>query len=74
MMDCLPSDKLLRREFRKNVAFSFVDLEKAVDTVLRELTFAVMRWLEVGEAEVRMVEEMYKETTAMERIEGETSE
>ena len=25
MMDCLPSDKLLRREFRKDVAFGFVE-------------------------------------------------
>ena len=40
----------------------------------RELAFAVMRWMEVGEAEVRMVEEMYKETTAVVRVEGETSE
>ena len=74
MTDCLPSDKLLRREFRKDVAFGFVDLEKAFDTVLRELTFAVMRWMEVIEAEVRMVEEMYKETAAVVRMEGETSE
>ena len=29
---------------------------------------------EVGEAEVRMVEDMYKETTAVVRIEEETSE
>ena len=47
-----------KREFRKDVAFSFVNLENAFDTVLRELAFAVMRWMEVGEAEVRMVEEM----------------
>ena len=40
-----------RREFRKDVAFGFVDLEKAFDTVPRELVFAVMRWMEVGEAE-----------------------
>ena len=32
----------MRREFRKDVAFSFVDLEKTFDTVPRELTFAVM--------------------------------
>ena len=37
MMDSLPSDKLLRREFRKDVAFSFADLEKAFNTVPREL-------------------------------------
>ena len=40
----------------------------------RELAFAVMRWMEVGEAEVRMVEEMYKETTVVVRVEGEISE
>ena len=40
--------------------------------MLRELAFAVMRWMEVGEAEVRMVEEMYKETTAVVRAERET--
>ena len=63
-----------RRGFRKDVAFGFVELEKAFHTVPRELAFAVMRWMEVGEIEVRMVEEMYKETTAVVRIEGETSE
>ena len=63
-----------RREFRKDVAFGFVDLEKAFDTVPRELAFAVMRWMEVRKAEVRMVEEMYKETTAVVRAERETSE
>ena len=63
-----------RREFRKDVAFGFVDLEKAFDTVPRELAFAVMRWMEVGETEVRIVEEMYKETTAAVRAERETSE
>ena len=31
-----------RREFRKDVAFGFVDLEKAFDTVPRELTSACM--------------------------------
>ncbi len=42
--------------------------------MLRELAFAVMRWMEVGEAEARMVEEMYKEKTVVVRVEGETSE
>ena len=56
------------------IAFGFVDLEKAFDTVPRELAFAVMRWMEVGEADVRLVEDMYKETTAVVRAERETSE
>ena len=63
-----------RREFRKDVTFGFADLEKVFDTVPRELAFAIMVWVEVGEAEVRMVEEMYKETTAVVRAEKETSE
>ena len=62
-----------RRKCRKNVAFSFVDLEKAFDTVPREFAFAVMKWMEVGEVAVRMVEEIYKETTAVMRAERETS-
>ena len=61
-----------RREFRKDVAFGFDDPEKTFYTVPRELAFAIMRWMEVGEAEVRMVEEMYKETTVVVRVEGET--
>ena len=40
----------------------------------RELALAVMRWMEVGEAEVRIVEEMYKETIAVVIAERETSE
>ena len=73
MMDCLPSDKLLRREFRKDVAFGFVDLQKRHLTLCRE-NLHLQRWIEIGEAEVRMVEEMYKETTAVVRAERETSE
>ena len=46
-----------RRELRKDVAFGFVDLVKAFDTVSRELAFAVVRWMEVGEADIIMVEE-----------------
>ena len=40
----------------------------------RELAFAVVKWMEVGEAEVRMGEEMYKETTAVVIVKGETLE
>ena len=40
----------------------------------REFAIAVMRWMEAGEAEVRMVEEMYKETTVVVRVEGKISE
>ena len=40
----------------------------------REHACLIMRRMEVGEAHVRMVEQMHKETTAVVRIEGETSE
>ena len=40
----------------------FVDLEKAFDTVSREIVMATLRWLGVPEAEVRMVEATYEQT------------
>ena len=50
-----------RRDFRKDLAVGFVDLEKVFDTMPRKLTFAVMRWMEDGEAEVRMDEETMRQ-------------
>ena len=38
----------------------FVDLEKAYDTVPREMVTATARWMGVPEAEARMVEAMYE--------------
>ena len=48
------------------VALGFVDLlvEKAFDTVPREMVMATLRWMGVPEAEVRMVEGTYENTTA----------
>ena len=46
------------------MALGFVDLEKAFDTVPREMVMATLRWMGVQEAEVRMVEGMYEKTTA----------
>ena len=45
-----------------------------MDTGSREIAFAVMRWMEVGEAKVGLVEARYNEPTAVVRAEGETSE
>ena len=42
----------------------FVDLEKAFDTVPREMVMATLRWMGVPEAEVTMVEGTYEKTTA----------
>ncbi len=42
------------------MALGFVDLEKAFDTVPREMVLATLRWVGVPEAEVRMVEGMYE--------------
>ena len=42
------------------MAVGFVDLEKAYDTVPREMVMATVRWMGVPEAEARMVEAMYE--------------
>ena len=46
------------------MALRFVDLEKAFDTVPREMVMATLRWLGVPEAEVRMVDCTHEKTTA----------
>ena len=46
------------------MALGFVDLEKAFDTVPKEMLMATLRWMGVREAEVRMFEGMYEKTTA----------
>ena len=53
-----------RLEVQDSMALGFVDLEKAVDTVPREMVMAALWWMGVPEAEVRMVEGMYEKTTA----------
>ena len=49
-------------EGQENMALGFIDLEKAYDTVPRDMTMATLRWMGVPEAEVRMVEGTYEET------------
>ena len=51
-------------EVQGSMALGFVDLEKAFDTVPREMVMATLRWMGVPEAEVRMVEGMYEKITA----------
>ena len=41
----------------------FIDLEKAYDTVQREMLMAVQRWMGVLEADVRMMEGTCERTT-----------
>ena len=53
-----------RLEVQGSIALGFVDLEKAFDTVPREMVMATLRWMGVPEAEVMMVECMYENTTA----------
>ena len=52
-----------RLEVQGSMALGFVDLEKAFDTVPREMVMATLRWMGVPEAEVRMVEGTYAKTT-----------
>ena len=53
-------EKKLEKQGR--VCIGFVDLEKAFDTVSREMVMATLRWLVVPEADVRMVEATYAQT------------
>ena len=55
-------EKLL--EVHGSMALGFVDLEKAFDTVPREMVMATLRWMGVPEAEVRKVEGTDEKTTA----------
>ena len=54
-----------RLEVQGSIAPGFVELEKAFDTVPREMVTATLRWMGVPEAEVRMVEGTYEKTTAI---------
>ena len=53
-----------RLEGQGSMALGFVDLERAYDTVPRDMVMATLRWMGVSEAEVRMVESTYEMTTA----------
>ena len=52
-----------RLEVQGSMALGFVDLEKAFNTVPREMVLATFRLMGVPEAEVRMVEGTYEKTT-----------
>ena len=49
-----------RLQLQSKMALGFVDLEKAYDTVLREMVMATLMWMGLPEAEVMLVEGMYK--------------
>ena len=49
-------------EVQGSVVMGFVDLEKAFDTVPRDMVMVTLRW--IPEAEMMMVEGMYEKTTA----------
>ena len=59
------TDGKKRLEVHGSMALGFVHLEKAFDTVPREIEMATLRWMGVPDAEVRMVEDMYEKTTAI---------
>ena len=52
------------------MALGVVDLEKAFDTIHREMAMATLRWMGVPEVEVRMIEGTYDKTTSL-VVEGE---
>ena len=43
----------------ENMVLGYIDLEKAFDTVPRDMAMATLRWMGVPEVEVRMVEGTY---------------
>ena len=49
---------------RGSMALGFVDLEKAFDTVPREMMLVMLQWMGVPGAEVGMVAGMYGKITA----------
>ena len=53
-----------RLDVQGSIALGFVDLKNAFDTVPREMVMATLRWMGVPEAEERIIEGMYKKTTA----------
>ena len=61
-------------EIQGSMALWLVDLEKAFDTVPREMVMVTLRWMGVPEAEVRMVEGKYEKTTARVVVEEGASE
>ena len=46
------------------MALAFVDLEKAFDTVPRQMAITTLRWMGAPESEIKMVEAMYENTKA----------
>ena len=48
-----------RLEKQGHMALAFVDLEKAFDTVPRQMAITTLRWMGAPESEVKMVEAMY---------------
>ena len=59
-----------RLELQGSLAMGFVDLERAYDTVPREMVMGTLRWMGVSEAEVRMVETTAKRGGGRGRIRG----
>ena len=52
-----------RLEVQGSTALGFVDIEKAFDSLPREMVMATLRWMGVPEAEVRLVEGTYEKIT-----------
>ena len=63
-----------RPEVQGSMALGFVDLEKAVDTVPREMVQATLRWMGLPEAEAMMAEGAYKKIARVVVREGASEE
>ena len=52
-------------EGQETTATVFIDLEKAYDTIPREMAMVTLRWMGVSETEVRMVERTHEESRSV---------
>lgn len=74
-MFCLRMLQEKYREFNKELHMVFVDLEKAYDTIPRELIWHCLRKRQVPEAYIEIIKDMYKDsTTRVATNAGETEE
>ena len=72
-MFCLRMLQEKYREFNKKLHMVFVDLEKAYDTIPRELIWYCLRKRQVPEAYIDVIKDMYKcSTTRVSTSAGET--
>lgn len=62
------------QEYNKPLHMCFIDIQKAYDSVNRDLLWQICRSYDIGEKLIRMLKMLYKNTKAKVRINGEISD